>query len=111
MRLTEKEKREWREAVAAFYVSGAWIDCARAYRKAHPLCEECLARREITPSEEVHHKERLTPENINDPDTTLNWDNLEALCGLCHRRRTAKERRESGPARRWSVDEEGNVTC
>ena len=110
MTAKEKARKEWREQVAAFYVSGVWIDCARAYRRAHPLCEECLRKREITPSEEVHHKERLTPENINDPMVTLNWDNLEALCGMCHRRRTAKERRESGRLRRWTVDDEGRVT-
>lgn len=28
----------------------------------------------------VHHKEHLTPQNINDPDITLSEDNLELLC-------------------------------
>ena len=65
MRLNKRE--QWREAQAAFYVSGAWIDCARAYREAHPLCERCLAKREISVAEQVHHKIRLAPENINDP--------------------------------------------
>ena len=98
MTAKEKARKEWLEQVHAFYISGVWIDCARAYRKAHPLCERCMAKREISTAEEVHHKERLTPENINDPMVTLNWDNLEALCGLCHRKETAKERREKGRA-------------
>ena len=103
MRLNKRE--QWRETQAAFYVSGAWIDCARAYREAHPLCERCLAKREISVAEQVHHKIRLAPENINDPSVTLCWDNLEALCGKCHKaeHRKVKERR-------WSVDDDGVVT-
>ena len=104
--MNQKEKAAWREAVEAFYVSGVWIDCARAYRRAHPLCERCLAKREISVSEQVHHKIRLSPENLNDPDVTLNWDNLEALCGKCH-----KEEHRPKRERRWSVAEDGTVTC
>lgn len=43
------------------------------------ICERCGA-----PARIVHHREYITPENINDPDITLNWDNLEALCQDCH---------------------------
>lgn len=32
----------------------------------------------------VHHKTELTPENINDPEITLGWQNLELLCLECH---------------------------
>jgi 5-methylcytosine-specific restriction endonuclease McrA len=32
----------------------------------------------------VHHKKHLTPDNIWDPDITLDWKNLEALCIDCH---------------------------
>ena len=34
--------------------------------------------------DEVHHKIPLTPENIYNPEITLNWDNLELLCSSCH---------------------------
>ena len=104
--MNRREKEAWREAVAAFYKSGVWMDCARAYRRSHPLCEACQRRREITPAEQVHHKIKLTPENLNDPDVTLNWDNLEALCGKCHKAEHRKTRE-----RRWSVGEDGAVTC
>lgn len=103
--MTERERKAWRERQAAFYVSGAWIDCARAYRAAHPLCERCRARHEISVSEQVHHKIRLTPENIDDPDVALNWDNLEALCWDCH-----KAEHRTTRLRRWSVDDDGAVT-
>ena len=32
----------------------------------------------------VHHKIHLTPENINNPEITLNWDNLSYECKDCH---------------------------
>lgn len=105
VRMTKREREAWREQQAEFYVSGVWIDCARAYRDAHPLCERCLKKREISPSEQVHHKIRLSPENINDPMVTLNWDNLEALCDKCHKAEHRKTRET-----RWSVDEDGRVT-
>ena len=73
--------------------------CERCYKKGlvvvgtkeHPL--------------EVHHKEPLTPENINDPAITLNWDNLELLCKDCHE--TERQRGQ----KRWRVDENGRVSA
>lgn len=86
-----------------FYKSHAWMDCARAYRQSvGGLCERCAAAGLIVPAEEVHHKIRLTPENLADPTIALDWANLEALCKDCH----LKEHN----ARRWNVDELGRVT-
>lgn len=45
----------------------------------HWLCERCDNTAYI-----AHHKEYLTPENIDDPNISLNWDNLEAVCLNCH---------------------------
>ena len=55
----------------------------------------------IVPGDEVHHKIRLTPENITDPSIALNWDNLELLCKACHQ--------EEHQAIRWRVDDMGRV--
>lgn len=64
----------------AFYNSQAWQDCRDGYiSSVHGLCEDCQK-----PGYIVHHKERLTPENINDPDVTLNWEKLKYLCLECH---------------------------
>ena len=91
----------------AFYASPAWKRCARGYRRSvGGLCERCRKRGLIVPAVEVHHKIKLSPENLNDPDVTLNWDNLEALCGKCH-----KEEHRPKRERRWSVAEDGTVTC
>ena len=48
-------------------------------KRDYYLCCRCG-----NPAEEVHHKIRLTPGNIMDPNITLNEDNLESLCKDCH---------------------------
>lgn len=85
-----------------FYMSRAWIKCRKAYAqsKGH-LCERCWSNGLIVPGKEVHHKIRLTPENINDPSIALNWDNLELLCKDCHLEEHSKTR--------WRADELGHV--
>ena len=74
--------KEWAKA---FYNSKAWQQCREAYKQSvNGLCERCLKAGKYVPGDEVHHKIYLTPENINNPDITLNWDRLELLCATCH---------------------------
>ena len=71
-----------RDFAVKFYNSAAWINCREAYKQSvFGLCERCGS-----PGVEVHHIIYLTPDNINDPDVTLSWDNLELLCHECHTR-------------------------
>ena len=87
----------------SFYMSWPWIKCSRAFRKEKGgLCERCLAKGLIVPGREVHHKIKLTPENINDPAIALNWDNLELLCKDCHLMEHERVR--------YRVDQNGHVT-
>jgi len=87
----------------AFYMSWPWIKCSRAYRKEKGgICERCAKKGLIVPGMEVHHKIKLTPENINDPMVALNWDNLELLCKDCHLMEHERVR--------WRVDQNGHVT-
>ena len=87
-----------------FYTSVLWRDTRRTYLESvHYLCEDCLARGLIKRAEEVHHKIKLTPENINNPEITLSWSNLRALCKDCHLNVHRKPKR-------WRVDENGEVT-
>lgn len=80
----------------AFYSSKEWKHCRAEYREAKgKLCERCLAKGVISAGVEVHHKIRLTKENLKDPSVTLNWDNLELLCEDCHR----EEHPRGGPMR------------
>lgn len=90
---------------AAFYSSTAWKRCREAYReRVGGLCEECLRRGIYTPAEIIHHIVEITPENVNDPAVTLNFDNLRAVCRECH----AKE--HGARPRRYKVDAIGRVT-
>ena len=80
-----------REFSKAFYKSAAWKSCRESYyRSRGGLCEECLRHGLIRSGEEVHHVVALTPDNINDPNVSLNWDNLCLLCHDCHMKRHAK---------------------
>lgn len=95
----------------AFYSSGAWKRCRREFAKSKGMmCERCLAKGLIVVGTkqrplEVHHKIRLTPENVSDPEISLNWNNLELLCKDCHdaERQRAKKR--------WRVEKDGTVTA
>ena len=49
----------------------------------------------------MHHKVRLTVDNIHDPMITLNFDNLELLCRECHAAEHGNKR--------YSVDALGRV--
>ena len=85
-----------------FYRSWAWIRLAREYKRSvGGLCERCMAKGLIVRGDEVHHKIKLTPDNIGDPSIALNTDNLELLCKDCH----IEEHRGT----RWRADELGHV--
>lgn len=64
----------------AFYNSRQWRQTQAAYMASQNyVCERCKG-----PASIVHHKIYITPQNIHDPNVTLSWDNLEALCQDCH---------------------------
>ena len=87
-----------------FYKSRPWQDCRNAYAKSvGGLCECCMRQGVYKAGEIVHHKIHLTPDNINDPNITLNWDNLELLCRECHASMHDNRRR------RYKLDELGRV--
>ena len=86
----------------SFYKSFAWKKCREAYLSSvGRLCERCAKKGLIVPADQVHHKVKITPENINDPAITLNHDNLEALCMDCHQAEHKKKR--------WRCDPDGHV--
>ncbi|QDW86494.1 HNH endonuclease [Staphylococcus hominis] len=63
-----------------FYNTKQWRATRNAYfHSQNGICELCGK-----PGEEVHHKIYLTSENIDDPNITLDWDNLQLLCKACH---------------------------
>lgn len=64
----------------AFYESPAWRRTREyIFKRDAGLCVKCGA-----PGVIVHHVQPLTPENIDDPNVSLNEDNLQTLCRACH---------------------------
>jgi len=82
-----------------FYKSKQWF-IARTVKiqNANGRCERCGKI-----GEEVHHKIRLTVENVNDAQISVNQDNLELLCKECHN----KEHKRFSNIQRF--DDEGNL--
>ena len=98
------------KSIREFYNSKRWQETRTQYKKYRKgLCERCLTKGLIVPADEVHHKTRLTKDNVNDYSISLNFDNLEALCQDCHtkeheqdqRNRQGHKYRES---RRYAID-------
>lgn len=96
-----------RDFAKSFYTSYAWEQTRKAYaKKARGLCEVCAAKGLIVPGEIVHHKIHLSPQNINDPNITLSFDNLQLVCRACHAEIHERQRK-----RRYTVDENGHVSA
>lgn len=63
-----------------FYSSSAWLKCREGFiASVFGLCNRCKHTGYI-----VHHKIPITDDNEDDPEITLNWENLEYLCLECH---------------------------
>ena len=99
------EKQAMKPYAEAFYKSQAWQSCRdAAIKRDRYLCVDCMKHGRTTAAEEVHHIKPITPDNINNPEITLNLDNLVSLCRECHKARHGK--RET---KRYKVDEFGRV--
>ena len=82
-----------------FYKSKAWLVARNIKTSAtQGKCERCGAV-----GEEVHHKIRLTVENVSDTSISLNQDNLELLCRDCHNKEHNRFTKEK------EFDDEGNL--
>jgi 5-methylcytosine-specific restriction endonuclease McrA len=69
-----------KEFAKNFYASHQWKSLRNKYFNSQfGLCERCGR-----PALIIHHKIYLTADNINNPNVSLNWDNLECLCLECH---------------------------
>jgi hypothetical protein len=74
------------------YASQAWLDCRAAYiASVFGLCESCNESGLIVPGYICHHKVWLTPNNINDPNITLNHEHLRYECLQCHNSTHSKQ--------------------
>jgi 5-methylcytosine-specific restriction endonuclease McrA len=95
-----------KEYAKGFYKSAAWKRARQqVITRSNGLCERCKARGIYKPGYIVHHKEYITPDNISNPNITLNLDNLEYVCEDCHN----KEHHRNDKKKRYAFDEAGNL--
>lgn len=66
-----------------------WRQLAGRYLRAHPLCERCARGGWTVAATTVDHVEGLAIA----PGRAFDLTNLQALCGRCHGRKSAQERR------------------
>ena len=95
-----------------FYVSGPWRDlCYSLKTQRLNKCERCGAY--ITDKKYLigHHKTTLTLDNVNDPNISLNPDQIEIICHKCHN----KEHRRFGYTKQvyivWGSPRSGKTTA
>lgn len=93
----------------AFYNSSKWKRCRNAYIAKRiavdgGMCETC---REAV-GYIVHHVIELTPENINDPDISLNHFNLKYDCHICHQKEGKNPDMAAGLVR-YEFTEDGDI--
>lgn len=82
-----------------FYKSAAWQVARQIkYQEQDGRCERCKRV-----GEEVHHRIRLTVDNVSDTSVSLNQDNLELLCKDCHNKEHKRFSKEK------EFDNEGNL--
>lgn len=97
--------KEWAKD---FYNSKEW-DKVRELKmqQQYGLCERCGDIAKI-----VHHKIYLTPYNINDTNISLNLDNLECLCLICHNKEHGYfNANEDDDDYEYEFDEHGNIVA
>lgn len=81
--MRERRRKEYKKIIH----SRQWIALSRAYKAAHPLCEECLKKGIVdSPATEVHHIRPIGSGADFGEMKALAFDegNLEALCHDCH---------------------------
>jgi len=87
------------KALHNFYKSPAWL-AARELKimSVNGLCERCGQV-----GIEVHHRQRVTVDTVEDTSISLNPENLELLCKDCHNKEHKRFSKET------RFDDEGNL--
>lgn len=94
-----------KEYAKEFYRSAAWKRARQTViKRANGLCERCRAAGLYRHGVIVHHKEYITPENIHNPNVTLDTDNMEYLCEDCH-----NKEHKAKPNNRYRFDSNGGL--
>jgi len=97
---------EFRNKQTKFYNSSQWRKVRNVMiSKSHGICSRCgktFNSRDLI----VHHKISLNEDNINNPEVSLNLNNLEVLCWDCHNSTHSKNEDMN---RAMVFDDKGNI--
>lgn len=75
-------KRKERQEI---YNTSRWRKLREAKLMQFPLCEVCLAKGLVTPTEDVHHIDTfMNYEGLKRIDKAYNFNNLQSICKKCH---------------------------
>ena len=68
------------------YNSKTWKQLRELYYSDHPLCQRCLEKGIIKPSEEIHHKIPFLTGKTSDEiyELAYDYENLMSVCKQCH---------------------------
>lgn len=73
--------KERRKKLKAFYKSPEWRTARElALMRDKYLCQDCKDK----PAEVVHHIIHLSEDNVDNPEISLNQNNLISICSNCH---------------------------
>lgn len=90
-KLYDKYRRD--KEAKAFYNSKAWqLTRERALQRDLGLCQHCFVKDKIEFAEEVDH---ILPIKFY-WEYRLTIDNLQSLCGTCHKIKTAEDKKKYG---------------
>ncbi len=63
-----------------FYSSKSWLRLRNVKRQMNPLCEVCLTKNKLTPTDIIHH----IIEVKDDWSLRLTLSNCQSVCASCH---------------------------
>ena len=87
-----------------FYNSKRWKMIRNSFiASKFGICERCGKPN----AKQVHHKNYLTEDNINDPSISIDFNNLELLCDTCHQNEHHKQTTSTIDGLQF--DSEGNI--
>jgi 5-methylcytosine-specific restriction protein A len=72
-------RQQYTKDTDPFYSSTRWKKTRAAFKRANPLCAECLRNNKLTPGVVCDH---VIPRAVR-PDLEWAWDNLQMLCVPC----------------------------
>lgn len=82
-----EQSQKWDDERDGFLNSAAWRKLQKVYRRAHPICEFCIAAGgAMRPTEHIDHSVARSQGGA-----PLAWDNLMAACIPHHSRKTRME--------------------